>query len=47
MANHIINEQIYLDELEKVSYVEARNKLVEVKGIGRKIADCFLAYSFN
>ena len=47
MANHLHNEQIYLEELEKISYVEARNKLVEVKGIGRKIADCILAYSFN
>ena len=47
IAEKINNENIYLDELDQISYLKAREELVRVKGIGRKIADCILAYSFD
>jgi|TARA_B110000263_G_scaffold182574_1_gene160174 N-glycosylase/DNA lyase len=47
IAEALTNELIFIEELENKSYEFALNELVKVKGIGRKIADCILAYSFN
>jgi len=47
IAEAILNESIYIDELKMLSYEMALKELIKVKGIGRKIADCILAYSFN
>jgi N-glycosylase/DNA lyase len=47
IAEAILNESIYIDELKILSYEMALKELIKVKGIGRKIADCILAYSFN
>ena len=47
IAESILNESIYIQELKILSYESALNELIKVKGIGRKIADCILAYSFN
>jgi len=47
MAEALINESIFIEELKIKSYEFALNELIKVKGIGRKIADCILAYSFD
>ncbi|MBO83301.1 MAG: hypothetical protein CL506_02930 [Actinobacteria bacterium] len=46
-ANIILNENLSFDHLKKVSYEIALNDLLKIHGVGRKIADCILAYSLD
>lgn len=36
-----------LDALKKLPYEEAKERLTEIKGIGKKVADCILLYSLG
>ena len=44
--NKIVNEE-FLSSLSKLSYEEAKTKLVELPGVGEKIADCVLLFAYN
>ena len=47
LSKAILDEEISIYDLNNSSYDIALDKLTKIKGIGRKIADCILAYSFN
>lgn len=36
-----------INNIEKMTYDEAKNNLLQIKGIGEKIADCILLYSYE
>ena len=46
-ANTILNENISFEHLKKAPYEIALNDLLKIHGVGRKIADCILAYSLD
>jgi len=46
-AGKIVSGEIILDEIDKMPYNEAIRKLTEIKGVGRKVADCVLLYGFH
>ncbi len=39
--------QLRLSDLREASYTDARNALTELPGVGRKVADCVLAFSLD
>ncbi len=39
--------EIIKEELESLSYDEAKKKLLEIKGVGNKVADCILLFSLG
>jgi N-glycosylase/DNA lyase len=46
-AESIAKRELDLHELRKVGYREAKNALLQVYGIGNKIADCVLLFSLD
>ncbi len=46
-AKKIYKEEIDLDYLKSLPYLDARKKLVEFPGIGLKVADCVLLFSLE
>jgi N-glycosylase/DNA lyase len=46
-AKKIQQENIDLEELRKLPYVEARKRLLEFQGVGLKVADCVLLFSLE
>lgn len=46
-AKKIQNENINLDDLKNLPYLEARKKLLEFPGVGLKVADCVLLFSLK
>jgi N-glycosylase/DNA lyase len=46
-AKKILDENIDLNCLKQLSYVEARKKLLECMGVGLKVADCVLLFSLD
>jgi N-glycosylase/DNA lyase len=46
-AKKIHEEQIDLEALKTVPYLEARKKLIEFSGVGLKVADCVLLFSLE
>lgn len=47
-VDKIINEKDFDENiLKKLSYEEAKNKLVEIKGVGEKVANCVLLFSLG
>jgi N-glycosylase/DNA lyase len=46
-AESIVKHELDLHELRKVGYREAKNALLQVYGIGNKIADCVLLFSLD
>jgi len=47
VAKKISSGEFDIYGLEKLSYQEAKEKLVSLPGVGEKIADCVLLYSFG
>jgi len=43
----IENNNNWLTDLNNLNYIDAKNKLIEVKGIGEKVADCILLYAYG
>lgn len=43
----IIERKNFLEGLKKLDYIEAKNKLMALPGVGHKIADCVLLYSLD
>jgi len=46
-AQKIASKKFDLDELEDLNYEEAKKKLLSLKGVGEKVADCVLLFSFG
>ncbi|MCL2289021.1 MAG: hypothetical protein FWC33_07640 [Candidatus Bathyarchaeota archaeon] len=46
-AKRVHDEQINLELLRKLSYVEAKKRLFEFSGVGLKVADCVLLFSLG
>jgi N-glycosylase/DNA lyase len=46
-AKKIQNENINLEDLRNLPYLEARKKLLEFPGVGLKVADCVLLFSLK
>jgi N-glycosylase/DNA lyase len=47
-AEKIINEEDFNESvLRKLSYEEAKNRLLEIKGVGEKVANCVLLFSLG
>ena len=47
VAKAIISGKIDIDELKRLSTPDARKKLMEIKGIGPKVADLILGFGFG
>ncbi|MFW6008528.1 MAG: DNA glycosylase [archaeon] len=45
--NEIALENNFLNELQKKQYFDAKNMLLEIKGIGNKVADCVCLYGLG
>ncbi|MFH0772118.1 MAG: DNA glycosylase [Candidatus Omnitrophota bacterium] len=46
-AGDLLAKRLDLDSLENLSYNEAKTKLTRLKGVGEKVADCVLLFSFK
>lgn len=46
-AQKIASKRFDLDELGDLNYGEAKERLVSLKGVGEKVADCILLFSFK
>lgn len=46
-AQKIADGTIDLDEIEHIGYDKAKEKLMTIKGVGPKVADCALLYGFG
>lgn len=46
-AKIIFKQNSFFNELEKLSYIKAKKKLVQLPGIGQKVADCILLFSLG
>ena len=46
-AKHVADGDLVLDELFKVEYKEAKQRLMYLEGIGEKVADCILLFAFD
>jgi N-glycosylase/DNA lyase len=46
-AQKIASKKFDLDELEDLNYEEAKKRLISLKGVGEKVADCVLLFSFK
>jgi N-glycosylase/DNA lyase len=46
-AKHVVDGDLVLDELFKVEYREAKQRLMYLEGIGEKVADCILLFAFG
>lgn len=43
----IVSEKNYHKKIEKLTYPEAYKKIIELDGVGPKVADCILLYGYN
>lgn len=46
-AEKVTTGKVDLDELAKLSYDEAKAKLMTIKGVGSKVADCVLLFGYG
>lgn len=46
-AASIVENKIDIDKLSKISYDDAFNSIMELPGVGPKVADCILLYGFG
>ncbi|OGW86819.1 MAG: hypothetical protein A3C35_05335 [Omnitrophica bacterium RIFCSPHIGHO2_02_FULL_46_11] len=46
-AKHVVRDPSFLAEIRKVDYQSAKSKLLELKGVGEKVADCVLLFGFQ
>ncbi|MBE7049562.1 MAG: DNA-3-methyladenine glycosylase 2 family protein [Ruminococcaceae bacterium] len=43
----ILSGEVRIDGINKLSYEQAKNELMKIKGVGPKVADCVLLFSAN
>lgn len=46
-AQKVASKKFDLDALEDLNYTEAKERLMSLKGVGGKVADCILLFSFK
>lgn len=46
-AKSVVSGEINLDKLHKLSYPQAKEKLLEIYGIGEKVADCVCLFALH
>ncbi len=46
-ANNVVNGRLVLDTLKKLDYVDAKNELMKLQGVGEKVADCICLFSLG
>ena len=46
-AKKVASGEIDFDQIEKLDYLEAKNLLMKIHGVGPKVADCVLLYGFH
>lgn len=46
-ARRIASEPTFLPRIYELDYMEAKEKLMELDGVGRKVADCVLLFGFQ
>ena len=42
----MLDRDVVIDDIKKMSTIEARQELMKLKGVGRKVADCILLFGF-
>lgn len=47
LADKVVFERISERELQSISYIEAMNKLKEIKGVGDKVANCICLFGLH
>lgn len=47
LAKEVINENIFEPELRAMSYLDAKEKLMSVRGIGEKVANCICLFGLH
>lgn len=47
IAKQVADGSLVLSDFEKMSYDDAYNKLISIKGIGPKVANCIMLYGFH
>ena len=43
----VLNGEINLDKIKKMSYEDAKKELLKIEGVGEKVADCILLFSME
>lgn len=43
----VVSGKVNLEDINKLSYLEAKKELMKIKGVGAKVADCILLFSMN
>ena len=46
-ANEVINENLDLNILKQLDYIEAKHELMKLEGVGEKVADCICLFSLG
>lgn len=46
-VNRVLSGEINYSELKNLSYIEVKEKLMSIKGVGEKVADCVCLFSFG
>lgn len=46
-ARMVAEREVDLGELSRLPYLEAKRRVMEIPGVGTKVADCFLLYGFG
>lgn len=46
-ARKVSSKIVDFNKIENLDYIDAKNKLMKIKGVGPKVADCVLLYGFH
>ena len=46
-ARKISSKIVDFKKIENLDYIDAKNELMKIKGVGPKVADCVLLYGFH
>lgn len=46
-VNKVLSGEINYSELKNLSYIEVKRRLMSIKGVGEKVADCVCLFSFG
>ncbi len=47
ISKNVVAKELDIEKISKLSYDEAYRKLLEIKGIGPKVANCIMLYGFH
>ncbi|MEG1742550.1 MAG: DNA-3-methyladenine glycosylase 2 family protein, partial [Clostridia bacterium] len=46
-AQKVLSKEVDLDQIEKMSYIDAKQTLMKIKGVGSKVSDCVLLFGYG